>query len=318
MGGSQRFCAGCGHELRPDRRFCTVCGRAVGEHGERGPVADQEAAPALYPRAELSQPPPREPVSTSSPATIAAGPRGITPSHASSRPWAGGRSVSPGPEGLRPDEESRGHSRWPLVVVLVVLLAGGATAAGVFFLQSSHKAKAVAGRNRSQPATLAPSSAPASASPATQSPPGQAVESLAALLTQSITDRSSVVQAVSDVTMCGPDLSQDSQAFRAAATSRQDLLSRLADLPDRSDLSGPMLQALTGAWKASVRADQDFAQWAHDEVSQGCVKNDHSDPGYQAAVGPDSQATVDKKSFTRLWNPLAAQYGLTPYQWNQL
>jgi hypothetical protein len=67
-----------------------------------------------------------------------------------------------------------------------------------------------------------------------------------------------------------------------------------------------------------VQADQDFAQWATDQVSQGCSAGDHSDPNYQAAAGPDAAATTGKKSFVTRWDPIATQYGLTTYQWYQL
>lgn len=159
-----------------------------------------------------------------------------------------------------------------------------------------------------------PAGTPSSAQP----PEQQAAESLAALLAQSVTDRSSVVNAVNDVSNCGSGLNQDPATFTSAATSRQNLLSQLARLPGRSALPEPMLQALVHAWQASVQADQDFARWAQDEVSQGCTQNDHADPGYQAAAGPDSQATIDKKSFATAWNPIAARYALSPYQWDQL
>lgn len=76
--------------------------------------------------------------------------------------------------------------------------------------------------------------------------------------------------------------------------------------------------ALTGAWLASATADRDFAQWAQDELSKGCTQNDQADPNFQAATAPDAQATTDKKAFVNLWNPIAAQYGLTSYLWNQL
>jgi len=113
-------------------------------------------------------------------------------------------------------------------------------------------------------------------------------------------------------------LNQDPQTFNAAASSRQNLLTELADLPGRSALSPDMLAALTSAWQNSITADRDFAQWAQDEISRGCTQNDQSDPGAQAAVGPDDQATTSKQTFVSLWNPVAAQYGLPSYQWNQL
>ena len=79
-----------------------------------------------------------------------------------------------------------------------------------------------------------------------------------------------------------------------------------------------MLQSLTGAWQASVAADQDLGKWAQDEVSKGCTPNDQADANFQAASGPDRQATTDKKAFVGQWNAIASQYGLAKYQWNQL
>ena len=53
-------------------------------------------------------------------------------------------------------------------------------------------------------------------------------------------------------------------------------------------------------------------------LSRGRTQNDQADPNFQAAAGPDDQATTDKETFVGLWNPMAAQYGLTAYLWNQL
>ena len=146
----------------------------------------------------------------------------------------------------------------------------------------------------------------------------QAAQSLAALLAQGGTDRAAVTQAVNAVAACSPGLSQDETIFSNAASSRQALLGKLAALPDRSALPAPMLQDLTTAWQASGEADQDFANWTQDEISQGCSTNDQSDASYQAATVPDDQATTYKKAFTALWTAIAAEYGLPSYQYNQI
>jgi hypothetical protein len=198
---------------------------------------------------------------------------------------------------------------------LAVLLVGGAGT--VAFLVLHHHASSAKNGGTSPPVSQPGSGSPTT--PASSQPPQQqAANSLSALLAQSVTDRISIVNAVSDVNECGPSLGQDAQTFQNAATSRQNLLTRLADMPNRSALSSSMLQSLTNAWQASIQADKDFAQWAQDEASRGCVLNDHSDPSYAAANGPDSQATTDKKAFVGSWDPIAAQYGLPSYQWNQL
>jgi hypothetical protein len=201
-----------------------------------------------------------------------------------------------------------------LGVVAIAVVVGALTAAFLVFAPFHHK-NAVA-QQTSPPVTAQPSSA--AASPSSVPAPQQAAESLAGLLQKSVADRSAIAQAVSDVNQCGPNLNQDPSVFEAAATSRQNLLAQLANLPDRSALSPAMLAVLTSAWQNSIKADQDFAEWARDEISQGCTPDDQSDPGAEAAVGPDGQATTSKESFVRLWDPVAAQYGLPSYQWNQL
>ena len=184
-------------------------------------------------------------------------------------------------------------------------------------------AKLIARIDALGPAPAAASSpASSSASSAASSPalpPGrQAAQALAALLAQSGTDRAAVTQAVSAVAACSPGLSQAETTFSTAASSRQALLGKLAALPDRSALPAAMLQDLTTAWQASGQADQDFANWTRDEISHGCSTSYQSDASYQAAMGPDGQATTDKKAFAALWTAIANEYGLPVYQYNQI
>ena len=138
------------------------------------------------------------------------------------------------------------------------------------------------------------------------------------MLAQSVSDRTAITQAVSDVRACGPSLSQDPQVFQSAASSRTTLLAELANMAGASTLPAPMLQDLSGAWQASVDADKDFARWADDEVTHPCVQDDNGDPGSVAAKGPDAQATTDKKAFVSMWDTIAMHYGLTTYTWEQL
>ena len=79
-----------------------------------------------------------------------------------------------------------------------------------------------------------------------------------------------------------------------------------------------MLQDLTAAWQASGQADQDFANWTQDEISQGCSTSYQSDASYQAAMAPDGQATKDKQAFAPLWAAIADEYGLPRYRYNQI
>jgi hypothetical protein len=79
-----------------------------------------------------------------------------------------------------------------------------------------------------------------------------------------------------------------------------------------------MLSDLTGAWQASQQVDQDYAQWADDENTQGCTSQDYTDPSYQAAGSPNQEATSDKTAFVALWNPIAQKYGLSTYSQGEI
>ena len=221
------------------------------------------------------------------------------------RPAVPGR-VLPGPPGPPPNRPRRLRA---LLIGLATFLAAGGITAAVMLIAHPLQRGAVPSSGGT-----APASAPSS--PAAQE---TAAQGLAGLLARSVMDRSSIVAAVNDVSQCGPNLHQDPQTFQSAATSRQALLTRLASLPGRSALPAPMLAALTSAWQNSIKADQDFAQWAQDEISNGCTSNNQSSDSYaQAAAEPDAQATTGKQTFVGQWNPIATRYGLPTYRWNQL
>lgn len=216
-----------------------------------------------------------------------------------------------------------------------ILLIGGAAAAVIFTVHPFSHSETVsnaastsgnsAHRSGSADATSAsgspvstqslPATGPSTAAQVTEQ---QAAQSLSEMLSQSVSDRTAIVQAVSDIETCGSSLNQDPQVFESAASSRRTLLTELASMPGASALPTPMLQDLTGAWQASIAADTDFARWANDEIAHGCVRNDTSDRGSVAANGPDAQATADKQAFVSMWNPIATQYGLSMYTVGQL
>jgi hypothetical protein len=218
----------------------------------------------------------------------------------------------PGPPPTRPP-----GSRKPLIYGLVAGLVAAVVAAGVLVLSHHPGPTTPPGRPTASPSAQ-PSSTLATTQSPTTSPREQAAENLSALLTQSVTDRSSIVAAVADAQNCGSTLNQDPQTLENAATNRQNLLTELANLSGASNLPQNLITQLTGAWQSSMKADQAYAKYAQDQLSNGCVKNDTSDPNYQAAIGPDGQATTYKQAFVSLWNPIATQYGLPTYVWSEL
>jgi hypothetical protein len=238
----------------------------------------------------------------------------------------------PGPPRQPPRRHDgrRSGSSLPLLAALLVLLLGGGVAGVLIAHPFSHPAaKETAGTSPttrggpSSPSTAGPTAPASTASPATSpATPAvterQAAANLAAMLSQSVSDRAAISNAASDVGNCGPDLNADAKVFDDAASSRKSLLARLTAMPGRTALPAALLSDLTQAWQASIAADQAYAQWANDENTQGCVPNDAGDPGHQATVTPNANATKYKTAFVGQWNPVAARYGLTQYQQNQL
>lgn len=217
-------------------------------------------------------------------------------------------------------------SRWlGVAIVAAVLLLGLATAGLVYVLTSKNSpttqasvssTKVVLPTGSSHHTTTTSSSSTTSTTLVINQQ--QAARALSALLSQSVTDRSEINAASNDVTSCGPTLSQDSQTFDTAASSRQSLITQLYTLKGASALPPQMVQSLTSAWQASEQVDEDYASWASNEFENGCVANDTSNAFYQEANTPNQEATTDKQTFANLWNPIATQYGLSTYQWNQL
>jgi hypothetical protein len=216
-------------------------------------------------------------------------------------------SVFDGPHPAPPRGPRRSAPRVPVLPVLACALVVVVAAVAFFALRGSgHNTAAVA----DTPSATATASSPAALR--------RAAVALSALLARSVADRTSVIQAVTEVRSCGTSLDQDARTFTEAAKSRQTLLSRLGRMPGRLLLSAAMIQDLTTAWQASAQADRDLARWARDEASGCTPRKSASDPNLQASYVPDGEATTSKKAFTLLWNPIANRYGLTNYQWDQL
>jgi hypothetical protein len=193
----------------------------------------------------------------------------------------------------------------PLVPVIVAA-ALVAVVAGVVIFRALSGSTAAGGTSGTTP------------SASSQDARRQVAVRLSGLLAQSVTDRAAVTGAAEDVRGCGPSLRQDARTFARAASSRQHLLSLLASLPGRPLLPAAMLQDLTSAWQASAQVDTDLARWTQDNIARGCHRNSRSDASLRASNIPEDRATVGKRAFAALWNPIARQYGLTTYQRSQL
>jgi len=321
MMSSLRACDNCGQGLRPGVRFCPECGSSV-QAPEQAETQSGPAWPGYTPTATWSAAAPvAEPGTVPAQDTVQA--QDTAPSrpsaalHREAEPWSAAKPPGPAPPATRPT-----RSRRLLLVFMAAVVLGAGTTAGLLLLGHHSASSADQVQNsvsaRSSSSAAAPSSSATSPGSAL-TPQQQAANGVAALLAQSGADRTAITAAVADVEGCSANLSQDEMTFENAASSRQALLGKLAAVPDRSALPASLLQNLTTAWQASAQADQDFASWTHDEISQGCSTTSYqSDANFAAAAGPDGQATTNKKAFAAAWTAIASEYNLPTYQWNQI
>jgi hypothetical protein len=315
MDGIARACLVCLAELGPDARQCPRCGHPAAAS------TPELVVPGMRPRVQgprlqgpLSQGP------------LSQGPLSQGP-----------LSQGPPPQGPRQpprrhDRPRSGSSAGPWVVVLALLLCGGAAALLLANPFGHHSAGA--GTGQADPAGTASArpaasvtagsaasgspAAPASASASVPVTEQQAAKGVSVLLARSASDRTAITRAANDVSACGTDLAADLGTFDSSATSRKAMLSSLSALPSRATLPAALLSDLAAAWQASIVADQSYARWASDELAKPCVRGDTSDPGFQATIAPNASATQDKTAFVDGWNQIAARYGLAQYQQGQL
>jgi serine/threonine-protein kinase len=186
----------------------------------------------------------------------------------------------------------------------------------------------VALSKRSAPAQ-SPASSPAGRSPvgrspspssvavsATSSPSGavlaaQQAAALSALLTSSAAARTALHQAVAQVGACAslPAAVGKLQGVVNQRSSEYGRASGLATsvLPDGARVKS----ALAAALGSSLKADQDYLTWARQQQSGGCTPASQSS-AYNAAFRASQQADAAKQAFVRVWNPVAARYGIAP------
>ena len=177
------------------------------------------------------------------------------------------------------------------------------------------KRSAPAQSTASSPAGRSPSPSSTGVS-ATSSPSGtvlaaQQAAALGTLLTSSAAARTALHQAVAQVGACANlpaavSKLQDVVNQRASEYGRASALAS-AVLPDGATVKS----ALVAALGSSLKADQDYLAWARQQQSSGCTPATQSS-AYNAAFSASQQADAAKQAFVRVWNPVAARYGIAP------
>ncbi|MGW1836784.1 hypothetical protein [Streptomyces sp. NPDC002067] len=213
------------------------------------------------------------------------------------------------------DDAPAGRRRLsPVVVVgiVVVALAGAGIGLGWALSGGDDDAK------KKEPSTGAARSATKDAAPPspTADPAEEQAKKLDALLADSNSSRSAVINAVRDIRGCD-NLPGAAKDLKGAANQRNQMVSRLQGLPlDKVPRHAELTAALTTAWKSSAAADNHYAAWAGQVAGKkGCHKGHARNTGHTAqGTAASGAATKAKEQAARLWNPIAQKYGLRTHQ----
>jgi hypothetical protein len=241
------------------------------------------------------------------------------------QPPQGGQPYQPGPQNVQGGHGGRGghgveepgqgggeqrrrSAHIPLIAAVVVGCAVIGLGAGA--LMSGGDDSAPDGK---QPVT-AQSSPAAAATEEAADPAKPQAEALDKLLADSNNSRAAVISAVEKIKSCRA-LDQAATDLTGAATQRRSLVTRLEALSvDQLPGNAELKDSLTKAWQASAEADDHYAAWA------GQAENDkkvckggkaRSTDEKAKADASSSDATIEKRKASGLWNSIARKYQLT-------
>ncbi|MEU1371072.1 hypothetical protein ABZ454_33740 [Streptomyces sp. NPDC005803] len=218
----------------------------------------------------------------------------------------------PGPEEGLPqggqDGRRKRSAHVPLIAAVVVGCAVIGLGAGALMSGGDDK-----GDEGKQPVPGASSPAAPSSAGAAADPAKPQAEALDKLLADSNNSRAAVIGAVEKTKTC-TDLDKAAADLKGAAQQRRDLVTRLTGLSvDKLPDNGELTSSLTKAWQASASADDHYAAWAVQAKSKKVCKHGkaRTTSHFQEANVQSGEASKAKREASKLWNAIAAKYGLT-------
>jgi hypothetical protein len=203
-----------------------------------------------------------------------------------------------------------------VLAAVVVLAAAGGVAA---WLAGRH----TTGHSALPPPASRSAGRAASTSATSSAPAGTEQAQLAgvsAQIRQSVAARRTVVAATGAVGACAMPPASGIGRMDQAIAQRQAVQQRLGSLrvgaiPGGQAMIADFQQVLTH----SIAADQGFVGWMHDIANAGkCPVPTGTDAPYQTALRQSALAVAAKKTFLKLWNPLAGQFGQPTFTASQL
>ncbi|WP_275672755.1 hypothetical protein [Streptomyces anulatus] len=228
-----------------------------------------------------------------------------------------GRAEQDGPDPRQSGDAPRRRSAHvPLIAAVVVGCAVIGLGAGALLSGGDDS-----GKDDKQPVAAQSSPATEPTAKAAPDPAKPQAEALDKLLADSNNSRAAVISAVEKIKSC-KELDRANTDLKGAAQQRRDLVTRLDALTvDKLPNNAELTASLNRAWKASAAADEHYATWARQAKKNKSVckggqarsTNETAKANQQSGV-----ATQAKREASRLWNEIAAKYGLTKHTYTEL
>jgi len=129
------------------------------------------------------------------------------------------------------------------------------------------------------------------------------------LLTSSAAALKALKGTVSEVRDC-TNLSSAVHQIQTVVNQRSAEYNQASALSTSALANGPTVKSdLISALRNSLNADKDYLTWAQQQLNPECAPTVQSS-AYIAANNASHQAGASKEAFIRVWNPVAAQYGI--------
>ncbi|WP_119726975.1 hypothetical protein [Thermomonospora amylolytica] len=200
-----------------------------------------------------------------------------------------------------------GRSNKPLAIGVAVLVMVALVAVGLVLWPDGGGTAAATGPSASATPRSASEPKPTKARPSAATV-AQARQ-VHALLNASADTRNALGRALSAAARC-KTLPAAIQGFQQVAVRRNNQIQRTRALKVDQLKEGEKLRAsLLRSFQLSLEVDQAFLAWAQ-KARSGCKGRPKRDADYRRGNTLSAQATVAKKRFTLLWNPIARDVGL--------
>ncbi|MFG3410085.1 hypothetical protein [Streptomyces sp. NPDC048142] len=228
-----------------------------------------------------------------------------------------GRAEQDGPPAHLDGEPPRRRSAHvPLIAGVVVGCAVIGLGAGALMSGGDDS-----GKDDKQPVAAQSSPVAEPTAKAAPDPAKPQAKALDRLLADSNNSRAAVISAVEKIKSC-TDLDQANTDLKDAAQQRRDLVTRLGELTvDKLPRSAELTSSLNRAWKASAAADEHYATWARQaKKNKSVCKGGKARSTNETARGNQQSgvATEAKREASKLWNAIAAKYGLAKHAYTEL